>query len=631
MIAHKAGKAQTKSGASSRDGIARQRSSRCAPTWQQRGVVSDGAERGDLLQRSVGGQAPQWPSSQPATSLSGNRLGGEDEREAWRETMTAGVMTRGVAYNFIEIPLFPSEQPHGSQTASPLSASPALGIMQRQLIVGQVDDPLEREADRVADAVMRIPDPGVSMAAGPARINRDYVVSTDPEHRQLHTQLSSAPIAASQPAPSVVHDALRAPGQPLDAVTRASFEPRFGHDFSRVRVHTDAVAASSARAANASAYTVGSHLVFGRQQYAPHTQQGQRLLAHELAHVVQQRHVGGTSSAQKSGWEASASRGLWLQRQVYGPPAASGAGNDFDEYLLQFNALEQAAIKEGYSLSDRVTAFRKLYYDAASAAKTYAGAVVGGGAFNILIPGAAGIKIPASWSTPPLDGAADYLRKHQTLKVGARTVDVGHLLAGADAAKHPTSVSLGGGVVRLRSNVEAATFVGDLGSVVTEYIHGSTASFRDTAMKRSAVLDGYYDGSKAMAGPEDMAGNADAYSLNLDPSKSLADNLKDYYAAASGGAKKRFTTFAAAIGLGTLGTAGFTGDTKAWRDAMTEQVFNSALAYAGSKGWKSDVFNVMQDPGPGLLTPTFWEMYWNNSQWVVDIFVDRMKREVANE
>src|SRR5947209_15066228 len=76
-------------------------------------------------------------------------------------------------------------------------------------------------------------------------------------------------------------------GQPLDAGTRAFMESRFGHDFSRVRVHTDSRAAESAQAINALAYTVGRNVVFGRGQYAPGTSEGSKLLAHELTHVVQ--------------------------------------------------------------------------------------------------------------------------------------------------------------------------------------------------------------------------------------------------------------------------------------------------------------------------------------------------------
>lgn len=88
--------------------------------------------------------------------------------------------------------------------------------------------------------------------------------------------------------PSIVHDVLRSPGQPLDPGARVFFEPRFGHDFSRVRVHTDSAAAESARAVNAMAYTVGQDIVFGSVQYQPSTPDGRRLLAHELTHVVQQ-------------------------------------------------------------------------------------------------------------------------------------------------------------------------------------------------------------------------------------------------------------------------------------------------------------------------------------------------------
>lgn len=82
--------------------------------------------------------------------------------------------------------------------------------------------------------------------------------------------------------------AIRAGGAPLPAATRAFFEPRFGHDFSRVRVHTDARASESARSVRALAYTVGQDIVFREQQYAPATAVGKQLLAHELAHVVQQ-------------------------------------------------------------------------------------------------------------------------------------------------------------------------------------------------------------------------------------------------------------------------------------------------------------------------------------------------------
>ncbi|MGA9994812.1 MAG: DUF4157 domain-containing protein [Pyrinomonadaceae bacterium] len=89
--------------------------------------------------------------------------------------------------------------------------------------------------------------------------------------------------------PPVVLQVLRSPGQPLASTTRSFFEPRFGHDFSHVRVHADASADDSAVAMNARAYTIGRDIVFRRSEFTPQTESGRRLLAHELSHVIQQR------------------------------------------------------------------------------------------------------------------------------------------------------------------------------------------------------------------------------------------------------------------------------------------------------------------------------------------------------
>src|SRR4051794_13758466 len=95
--------------------------------------------------------------------------------------------------------------------------------------------------------------------------------------------------AGPETAPASVSGVLNSPGRPLDGGARAHFEPRFGHDFSRVRVHTDARAAATAAAVGARAYTVGNHLAFAAGSYRPGTAEGRRLIAHELAHVVQHR------------------------------------------------------------------------------------------------------------------------------------------------------------------------------------------------------------------------------------------------------------------------------------------------------------------------------------------------------
>ncbi len=101
--------------------------------------------------------------------------------------------------------------------------------------------------------------------------------SQSPPAQSLHSE-----------APPIVHEVLRSSGQPLDAASRNFFTPRFGHDFSHVRVHTDGRAAESASAVDALAYTVGPDVVFGQGQYRPHTAGGRSILAHELTHVVQQ-------------------------------------------------------------------------------------------------------------------------------------------------------------------------------------------------------------------------------------------------------------------------------------------------------------------------------------------------------
>ena len=148
------------------------------------------------------------------------------------------------------------------------------------LKVGAVNDPLEHEADRIADQVMRMPEPEVAPPLARVQLSR----TSEQEKVQ---KKSTALDVGDRTAPESVREALRAPGQPLDASSRGYFEPRFGHDFSRVRVHSDAGAAQSARDIDARAYTVGNNIVFGAGRFAPGAGAGRQLLAHELAHVVQ--------------------------------------------------------------------------------------------------------------------------------------------------------------------------------------------------------------------------------------------------------------------------------------------------------------------------------------------------------
>lgn len=150
------------------------------------------------------------------------------------------------------------------------------GSIQPKLTVSQPSDAAEREADHVADQVMR--------ARAPQ---------------------SSAPPAenAGTTAPQVVQDTINSTGKQLDSGTRSFMETRFNSDFSGVRVHTDQQAAASARTVDAHAYTVGNDIVFGEGQYSPGSSTGRNLLAHELTHVVQQQ-------------QAPAAPGMTLQRKA---------------------------------------------------------------------------------------------------------------------------------------------------------------------------------------------------------------------------------------------------------------------------------------------------------------------------
>ncbi len=161
-------------------------------------------------------------------------------------------------------------------------------MIQAKLAVDTINDPLEHEADRVAEQVMRTPAPEVTPVSARVKISRDYVPCEEEEKLQ---KKEAEPQAATSEAPDSVDEVLRSPGQPLDESSRAYFEPRFGRDFGGVRVHTDSESRALNRELRSRAFAVGNHVAFAgeeRSQVAP----GSYLLAHELAHVVQQRQAG---------------------------------------------------------------------------------------------------------------------------------------------------------------------------------------------------------------------------------------------------------------------------------------------------------------------------------------------------
>ena len=173
--------------------------------------------------------------------------------------------------------------------------------LQFSLKVNAPGDEYEQEADRVAEQVMRsarvapIAQPAVqrkTCACGKP-IGPDGMCDECKKKQEQQLQRKVTGDTGQSPdfagaAPPIVQQVLQQPGRPLDGSTRAFMESRFGQDFGRVRVHTGGAAAQSAEEVQAKAYTAGQDVVFNRGEYRPGSHSGQQLIAHELAHVVQQ-------------------------------------------------------------------------------------------------------------------------------------------------------------------------------------------------------------------------------------------------------------------------------------------------------------------------------------------------------
>lgn len=144
----------------------------------------------------------------------------------------------------------------------------------------------EQEADRVAEEVMRMPEPQLQHTCTGGGFPESQ--NEQRTHEQLQTKSVEANHTGDMVAPPIVHEVLRSSGQPMDSATRAFFEPRFGHDFGKVSVHADMQASEAASAVNARAFTIGRDMVYGSGQYRPDSQSGLKLIAHELTHIIQQ-------------------------------------------------------------------------------------------------------------------------------------------------------------------------------------------------------------------------------------------------------------------------------------------------------------------------------------------------------
>ncbi|HTB80774.1 MAG TPA: DUF4157 domain-containing protein [Opitutaceae bacterium] len=180
-----------------------------------------------------------------------------------------------------------------------------------QLSIGAPGDRYEQEAEQMAEHVLRMPDPATDRSRGAQqRVTPQIGQFCNSSGGQIQREMRQ-PYAIEEGSVREKEDLVQAREQPghiprlspefesriatlqgggqrLAEPVRASMESRFGHDFSRIRIHTHETAAALAASINARAFTLGRDLVFGAGQYAPGSETGRRLIAHELTHSIQQ-------------------------------------------------------------------------------------------------------------------------------------------------------------------------------------------------------------------------------------------------------------------------------------------------------------------------------------------------------
>ena len=439
-------------------------------------------------------------------------------------------------------------------------AEPPLQI-QRKLSVGATNDPLEHEADRIAEQVMRMPE------------NQTAHSSSAPATVMLNRSASSG--GGGFAAPPVVHDVLNSPGRPLETATRTFMEPRFGQDFSSVRVHADAKAAEATRAIHADAFTAGRDIVFDAGRYAPDSASGRRLLSHELAHVAQQKQTG-------ESYTSALNANEYLVQRQYGSGDSSKEADPnalipIEDFISYVETVEQSFPKD--TPEEIVTRIRVHSY--------------GGLKFNQAVPDAEYTETRGGYM--PVDFQRDlsgmrYSDKKETaykhltshadenpskekphgdnpspyiVMPDSSRIDVGHLLYGFDALLHPRA----GEPFRTYGvqGIDAASWVADLALPVfwTTYQikNKNHEPYDDAPVKpKEADFDAYY---KASAPTEDLVGDADAFGLNTQSTapvgKKLSVILRAYYLGARGkqpGVNNRWRNFCAANELDYEESAG---------------------------------------------------------------------------
>jgi len=463
------------------------------------------------LQHSIGNQAVLRLLQVRADGL---EAGANPKDAPTTEVGSKTPATRRFALDFSRMPL---------TTPDPITIQPKLAI-------NTPGDVYEQEADQIAEQVMRMPEPQLQRACACGGGCASCQTEQPSQQRQrLQTQHVGSGDAERTAAPPLVDEVLASHGQLLDASARAFFEPRFEHDFSRVRVHADQRGADSARAVAADAFTVGEHIVFGQNQYAPSSTTARHLLAHELTHVVQQR-AGGRA----------------LQRRASNCPAKEPMPPTI-KTMADFIALVRRVEESTSTGKDPIATARlisRTKYEGSAwdwllpSTKGQAGTVAGG---KVTADDIGSLCFKLVVSLP--DGSVeDPMHVIAAIVADAETVSAGTGATGLSGFVNPLPASV--------SQRSASTWVGDVGKAAAEWM---------TAHPLPSGGEDKVDYMLENAGPRDLLANVEGIAITsksapsgfaFDKTKPLSDNLQQFYTPAKGtGRERRFHIFCSVEGF----------------------------------------------------------------------------------
>ncbi|MEQ8972638.1 MAG: DUF4157 domain-containing protein [Coleofasciculus sp. C1-SOL-03] len=532
----------------------------------------------------------------------------------------------------------------------------ASGI-QAKVTVGAPGDKYEVEADTVARQVMSMSAPvnnqpiqreGVAeekveeVQAKPIAasitplVQREMAIEDEKQEKVQAKATSDSGFETSSNVETQLNTS-KGGGSPLSHEVRSFMEPRFGADFSSVRVHTDSAAVQMSQELGAQAFTHGNDVYFGKGKSPGNNE----LTAHELTHVVQQS---GTTIERK---EASNKVQKQDNESLHQPivenaPASAISIRDFIA-LVEVEERKYPP-EEQTNTKLMITRLRKIFYDRE-------------GWDNYLIEGARDIEAPYTTEhqekerftleIPFLFNDFDVVRQEHNVKDSQGNtpdiasnqeisledgsyIDLGHVFAGLDALNYPQSVQAPGlSSIGIDDNVDAVTWVGDLGSVLAEIQFQWIRNDKQISSKeRQAIINEY-------ASPQDMLGNIDAYVIDqqfdIDETsggRKVSEILREYYLNGSTdqgtpSRDRRYSIFAQAVGLNNWDGTNFSNESE-WIDSYTDQVNDAAALYVGANS--EGILGL-----PGRFGFVLGMSMNAGARTLVEIFLNALKQRIALE